>query len=342
VTVGCGGKSPTSPSSSSGAATIAGTVQVNGGAAHASGAAITSLTVTVVGTDLSSTVDSTGYFQIGNVPPGKIELRFQDAFVNATVELSNVGGQQLIEIRVQVTGTTATIVEEIRADAKVSLCHRTDAGFYRMIDVSQNAEATHRSHGDAKPGEQVPGDATKTFDSSCRVTGASVRIEKSTNGRDADEAPGPEIEVGAAVSWEYVVTNTGTVDLTGVSVTDDRGVAVTCPSTTLAPGQSMTCTGSGVAALGQYRNVGTVTAQSSLSAVTDTDPSHYLGILPEEEDDGSGEKVDLCHRTGAGFYVPITISVSAEPAHRAHGDGKVGEAVPGQAGKVFGAGCSVK
>jgi hypothetical protein len=52
--------------------------------------------------------------------------------------------------------------------------------------------------------------------------------------------------------------------------------------------------------------------------------------------------VQLCHRTGAGFYVLIDISVSAEPAHRAHGDAKIGEAVPGQEGKVFGPGCRVQ
>ena len=70
----------------------------------------------------------------------------------------------------------------------------------------------------------------------------SIRIEKSTNGEDADSAPGPYIVVGAPVSWEYEVTNTGNVQLTGVTVTDDRGVTVACPQATLAPGESMVCT----------------------------------------------------------------------------------------------------
>ena len=38
----------------------------------------------------------------------------------------------------------------------------------------------------------------------------------------------------------------------------------------------------------------------------------------------------------------IEVSVSAEPARRAHGDGKIGDPVPGNAGKFFGAGCAVK
>lgn len=46
-------------------------------------------------------------------------------------------------------------------------------------------------------------------------------------------------------------------------------------------------------------------------------------------------KVSICHRTGTGAYNPISVSASAEPAHRAHGDAKIGEPVPGQTTLVF-------
>ncbi len=108
---------------------------------------------------------------------------------------------------------------------------------------------------------------------------ASIAIEKRTNGVDADTPPGPEIAVGATVIWTYVVTNTGDVQLTGVSVTDDRGVAVTCPKSVLAPGESMTCTASGTATAGQYSNLGTVGGTpAGGSPVTASDPSHYDGV----------------------------------------------------------------
>lgn len=336
IAAACGG-APTSPSRSN-ATTIAGTVNVNGAAATLPGRAITGLTVTVVGTDLSATVESSGYFQLTGVPSGTVRLQFRDAVVDATVELSNVGQEQLIEIQVQVTGTSAVVVTDVRTNSKVSLCHRTDSGSFHMIDVSVNAEPAHRAHGDGKVGDPVPGEPLKVFDQNCRAVGPSIQIEKSTNGEDADEAPGPTILVGSPVTWQYVVTNTGTIPLTSVTIVDDRSVAVVCPGTTLAVGQSMTCTGSGVATAGQYRNVGTVTATSASGTVTDTDPSHYFGRLPETDD---GPKVQLCHRTGNGSYHLIEVSISAEPAHRAHGDGKIGEAVPGSVGKVFGAGCSV-
>ncbi len=107
----------------------------------------------------------------------------------------------------------------------------------------------------------------------------AVDIEKATNGEDADDPTGPQIPVGDAVTWTYVVTNTGNVALTGVTVTDDQGVAVSCPQTTLAVGESMTCTAAGTATAGQYANVGSVTTDQQVS---DSDPSHYFGFVPEE------------------------------------------------------------
>ena len=330
---GCGGgATPTGPSSTGGAgATIAGTVSSAGAPA--------ALTIAVVGTSLSAAVEASGSFQIPGVPSGNVQLQFRNASVNATAQIANIGSDELVQIEVQVSGSSATIVSEVRSNGKVSLCHRTESGTYQSIEVSVNAEPAHRAHGDGKVGERVPADPTKVFDERCQPAGASVRIRKSTNGEDANEAPGPTLPVGSPVTWTYVVTNTGTVNLNSIVVVDDRNVTVTCGQTTLAVGQSMTCAGSGLATLGQYRNVGTVTANSTAGAVTHADASHYLGQAPDDQD---GPKVQLCHRTGNGSYHAIEVSVNAEPAHRAHGDGKIGEAVPGNAGKVFGAGCVVR
>jgi hypothetical protein len=112
---------------------------------------------------------------------------------------------------------------------------------------------------------------------------ASIDIEKATNGQDADTPTGPTIPVGDTVTWTYVVTNTGKVALTGVMVVDDQGVTVTCPRTTLAAGETMTCVATGVAVAGQYANNGTAAGfDPSQTIVTDIDPSHYYGkaILP--------------------------------------------------------------
>ena len=113
------------------------------------------------------------------------------------------------------------------------------------------------------------------------VVATGIALVKSTNGDDANAAPGPLIATGSPVQWTYQVTNTGSAGLAGVSVTDDRGVAVSCPKTVLAAGESMTCTAAGTALLGQYRNVGTATGTpSGGSLVTASDPSHYFGVAP--------------------------------------------------------------
>jgi hypothetical protein len=339
----CGG-SPAGPSGSAGA-TVSGMVYLDGGTPKGiraiSGSPASGLTISVAGTGLSATVETSGYFQLQGVPAGTIRLQFRDGSVNASAELSNVRPTQIVEIEVQVNGSAATVTSDVRSESKVTLCHSTGNGEYHSISVSDSAEPAHRAHGDGKVGDRVPGTTLMTFDQNCKVIGPSVGIKKSTNGADADSAPGPSIVIGSPVSWTYVVTNTGTINLSNVKVADDRNVTVTCPGTTLAIAQSMTCTGTGTAVAGQYRNVGTVTADSTSGAVTGSDVSHYLGVPPGTPTT-EGPKVQLCHRTGNGSYHLIEVSVDAEPAHRGHGDGKIGDPVPGMTGKVFGANCAVQ
>src|SRR4051812_5260429 len=115
-------------------------------------------------------------------------------------------------------------------------------------------------------------------------TATGIRLEKSTNGDDADAAPGPAIRVGDPVTWTYTVYNTGTAPLTGIAVTDDRGVAVACPSATLAADAHMECTASGTARLGQYENTATVVGTDPAGTrLSDSDPSHYFGVVSRIE-----------------------------------------------------------
>jgi len=109
-----------------------------------------------------------------------------------------------------------------------------------------------------------------------------IDIEKATNGQDADTPTGPSIPVGGAVTWTYVVTNTGNVPLTAVTVVDDKIGAITLPKTTLAVGESITATASGTALAGQYANNATVQGVYGDTTVTDQDPSHYFGTTASE------------------------------------------------------------
>ena len=67
-----------------------------------------------------------------------------------------------------------------------------------------------------------------------------------------------------------------------MTVTDSEGGTVTCPTTTLAAGDSMTCTASGLAIAGQYNNIGSVVGTPPVGAnVSDSDPEYYFGEVAD-------------------------------------------------------------
>ncbi len=105
---------------------------------------------------------------------------------------------------------------------------------------------------------------------------------KATNGEDADTPPGPTLPVGSTAHFTYVVRNTGNIPLTDVTVTDDKGVIVTClsgnPIPLLRRGRSETCTGSATVSPGQYANRGSATGTApDGNLYGDSDPSHHFG-----------------------------------------------------------------
>jgi hypothetical protein len=112
----------------------------------------------------------------------------------------------------------------------------------------------------------------------------AIDLEKYTNGEDADLPTGPLIGVEEPVVWTYVVQNIGDTALVNIALVDDKEGVITCPKTSLAINEQMTCTATGIAALGQYTNTATVTGETPrdplvpTQTVTDIDPSHYYGV----------------------------------------------------------------
>lgn len=206
-----------------------------------------------------------------------------------------VGSPVLWEYLVTNTGNTTLANVKVTDDQGVAVsCPKTtlqSGESMRCTGTGVAVACQYRNLGTVTA--KVPGGSTVEDQDASHYFGqhhAAIQIEKLTNGQDADVAPGPSIPVGSPVQWSYIVKNSGDVALTGVSVTDDRSVAVSCPKATLQAGESMTCSGNGVAVAGQYRNVGTVTAAPPCGpAVSDSDPSHYLG----EEDDPPAASIDI-------------------------------------------------
>ena len=115
----------------------------------------------------------------------------------------------------------------------------------------------------------------------------SIDLRKYTNGQYVPTTPGPSLTVGDPVTWTYVITNTGNVTLTDVTLTDDQ-LTVLNPLTStviLVPGEVISVTATGTAIAGQYANTATVTATNPYSmtgaitpTLTITNPSHYFGL----------------------------------------------------------------
>ena len=76
---------------------------------------------------------------------------------------------------------------------------------------------------------------------------AAINIEKSGVVDQTIVAPSDETNVGDRVNYTIVITNTGGVPLTGITLTDSQADSLTCipvlAGLTLQPGESVTCTG---------------------------------------------------------------------------------------------------
>ena len=142
----------------------------------------------------------------------------------------------------------------------------------------------------AAANEATSAKGNNSDDASITVQCASISLVK-TAGTAADGAELLLADPGNVV-FTYVVTNTGTAALRNVVVVDDNAtpadtsddVTITCPKTTLAAGESMTCTATLPVGIGLRTNVATVTADPVLESegeVGDTDDAVVRVLEPE-------------------------------------------------------------
>jgi len=169
-----------------------------------------------------------------------------------------------------------------------------------------------------------------------------VVVEKSTNGEDADFAPGPFVPVGSTVSFDYDVTNAGNVSLQPVSLIDDNGTPDD-ESDDFRPDAVHDASGFNVgdvnqnrlldmdevwrfaatrtAAADQYRNSATFTAEEPTTGetITASDVSHHFGAIATVsiEKSTNGEDAD----TPTGPLVPAGNQVTFD--YLVNNDGNV-------------------
>ena len=186
-TAACGGKAPTSPSAPSSlpgptaltGATVQGQVQsTTGMTAATAGAAVSGLSVTVVGTSISTTVSGLGQFVLTGVPAGSSQLNFTGPGVNATVSFSPVQGTETISINVKISGDHAEIETEehdnhgdLEINGILSNLTGTASSFSFVV-------GTKTVHGDSQTSFFGDGDHPDTF--ATLKNGARVEVKGAT------------------------------------------------------------------------------------------------------------------------------------------------------------------
>ena len=92
----------------------------------------------------------------------------------------------------------------------------------------------HRYH----PAFLPSADNDLTLDFGYYLAQPRINIVKLTNGTDNNSPTGPVVPVGSTVTFTYIVTNSGNVPLSNLSVTDDKGAT---PSTSPATPTTTAC-----------------------------------------------------------------------------------------------------
>ncbi|MFC0600819.1 hypothetical protein ACFFHI_20910, partial [Streptomyces palmae] len=92
-----------------------------------------------------------------------------------------------------------------------------------------------------------------------------------------------DLTVGSRVPYDFVVTNSGTTNITGLTVNDPKIGPVSCPTTSLAPNQTVTCTATYTvtaadAASGSIANTAVATGSSEGETVTSPPSSENVPL----------------------------------------------------------------
>lgn len=221
-------------------------------------------------------------YRVDTAPSIEIEKATNDQDADSPKGPMIVVGQKVTWTYL-ITNTGNTLLKDIRVtDDVIGLIGEDitlDVGQSTTITIKGTAQAGQ--YANVATVEGSGGGETVTDSDPSHYFGANpdIDLEKSTNGNDADTAPGIYLKIGDDITWEYVVTNTGNVPLSDIVVTDSEEGKV-CTIESLGVGESATCTVTGtVEEEGQYTNEAEACGidEGTQTEVCDTDPSNYYG-----------------------------------------------------------------
>ena len=219
----CGGNASVAPSSvgpsrsSSAGPSISGTVSGTGVTATRAldgGAfsllATSSVTVSIVGTNISTTTDGQGQFTLSNVPTGTVTLNFTAPGSSATITLSGIGPDDKVEIAVTLNGNNARVDSEKHSSpgkdkgefqGRISSIDTTAKSFQIPGMTIKTTSSTIIRHGnrtfqfsDLKVGDHIQAKGTRD---GTTLTATEIKVENDNEDDDDDKN---EAEVEGVVS----------------------------------------------------------------------------------------------------------------------------------------------
>ena len=261
----CGGGdaslSPVGPSRSSAGASISGTVSGTGVTTRAldgSGFSLldskTSVTVSIVGTNISTTVDGQGQFTLNDVPTGTVTLNFSAPGQNASITLTGIGPDDKVQITVTLNGNNARVDSEHHSspnnnedevEGVVSATTGTCPSLTFMLNttkVTTNSATTFRDGicTDVKDGARVEVKGTRQADGSILAT--RVELKQAQAQQEAEVEGVVSATTGACPSLTFMVnttkvtTNSATTFRDGICADVKDGARVEVKGTRQADG----------------------------------------------------------------------------------------------------------
>ncbi len=174
------------------------------------------------------------------------------------------------------------------------------------VDIAVTAFGTLTNTADVSSQTPDPNEGNNTSDDPVDVTQApgGITLEKSAGApRDADHDG--RIDVGDTIAYSFLVTNTGTVPLTGIVVHDSLVGTVECPQDTLPAGGQMTCHATYHLTQrdldrGGVHNSAHVTGENPAGTVVDSGPDDVDSPLPTKPGLSLVKRAHLLDRDGDG------------------------------------------
>ncbi|MEI5672350.1 MULTISPECIES: DUF7507 domain-containing protein [unclassified Nocardioides] len=227
----------------------------------------------------------------------------------------------------KVTNTGSTTLQPVTvADAKVGAITCPTTALLPGANVSCTQKAYTLTQADVDAGKvENTATATGTAPSGAKVTDAdttttlltaTAAIELDKTAGSVADSDGNGIDVGDTVTYSFKVANTGNLTLQPVTVTDAKVGTVTCPTTALVPGASLSCSSKSYTLTqadvdaGKVDNTATATGTTPTGAKV-TGPDSTSTVLPAapalDLDKSASAIVD---KTGNGADAGDTITYS--------------------------------